>query len=301
MKNTKLPKLLIIVGPTTSHKTRLGVEIAKEFNGEIINADAFQVYADMDIGTNATTKKELQQAKFHLNQFLKLTDSWDIKKFQTLAYQTINDLLKEKKLPIVIGGSNLYVDALINNYDLSNGGRSEQFENLTNEQLYQELSSLSKEDALKIGVNNRKRLVRALQIIKNKNDKNALRAKNQVMYDYLLIECNYCSREALYESINSKVDEMFKLGWVDEVKQIVKKYKNVDLMNNNAFKALGYRDILLALENNEEVNISLIKQKIRHFAKRQITWIKNKYPKHITFLQNNKQEIFKDIKQWIKK
>ncbi|MCF0108471.1 MAG: hypothetical protein HUJ59_05705 [Bacilli bacterium] len=75
MKNTKLPKLLIIVGPTTSHKTRLGVEIAKQFNGEIINGDAFQVYADMDIGTNAPTKKELKQAKFHLNQFLKLTDS----------------------------------------------------------------------------------------------------------------------------------------------------------------------------------------------------------------------------------
>ena len=157
MKNTKLPKVLFIVGPTTSHKTRLGIEIAKKFNGEIINADAFQVYQDMCIGTNAPDKKELKQAKFYLNQFIKITDTWDIKKFQTLAIKTIKDILKEKKLPIVIGGSNLYVDALINNYDLSNGGRTTEFDNLTNEQLYKELYSLSKVDDIKIGKNNGRR------------------------------------------------------------------------------------------------------------------------------------------------
>ena len=111
---------------------------------------------------------------------------------------------------LVIGGSNFYVDALINNYDLSNGARTTEFDNLTNEQLYKELYSLSKTDAIKIGNNNHKRLVRALQVIKEKNDKNALRAKTKMLYDYLLIECNYKSREALYESINGKVDEMFK-------------------------------------------------------------------------------------------
>ncbi|MCF0227818.1 MAG: hypothetical protein HUJ52_03280, partial [Malacoplasma sp.] len=161
--------------------------------------------------------------------------------------------------------------------------------------------SLSRKDALNIGRNNRKRLLRALQVIKARKSKNALRAKNKRLYDYLLIECNYSSRQALYDSINAKVDEMFDDGWVKEVKSIARKYKNVDLMNNNAFKALGYRDILLALENNEEVNISLIKQKIRHFAKRQITWINNKYPKHLLFAQDNEEEIFKNIKKWINK
>ena len=301
MKNTKLPKVLFVVGPTTSHKTRLGIEIAKKFNGEIINADAFQVYADMNIGTNAPTRKELKQAKFHLNQFLKLTDVWDIKKFQTLAIKTIADIVKRKKLPIVVGGSNLYVDALINNYDLSNGARTNKFDNWTNEKLYKELYSLSKKDAINIGRNNRKRLVRALQVITARNSKNALRAKNKRLYDYLLIECNYSSRQALYDSINAKVKEMFDDGWVNEVKKIAKKYKNIDLMNNNAFKALGYRDILLALESKDKVNISLIQQKIRHFAKRQITWIKNKYPSHLLYMQNNKAQIFKDIQKWLSK
>ena len=122
---SKLSKIIVIVGPTTSHKTKLAIWIANKFNGEIINADAYQVYHDMSIGTNAPTTEELSSAKFHLNQTISLKDEWDIKKFQTLCFKTIDKLLNKNKLPIIVGGSNLYVESVIKNYDLSANKRSD--------------------------------------------------------------------------------------------------------------------------------------------------------------------------------
>ncbi len=300
MKQT-LPMIIVIVGPTTSHKTKLAIEIANKFDGEIINADAYQVYSDMSIGTNAPNKNELNSAKFHLNQFISLKDEWDIKHFQSSCYKVINDILKRNKLPIIVGGSNLYIESIIKNYDLSANKRSLEFDKYDNKKLFDLLSKKNPELAAKIGINNRRRLTRALEVINEKKDKNALEKTNNPIYDYLMIECNYLTRKELYDSINKKVDEMIKLGWENEVKSIIKKYPKINLNNFIGFKAIGYSDIYQAITNNHKIDYELIKQKIRRYAKRQITWIKNKYQKHLLFNQMNKNEIFDEVKKWLKK
>lgn len=298
---SKLSKIIVIVGPTTSHKTKLAIWIANKFNGEIINADAYQVYRDMSIGTNAPTTEELSSAKFHLNQTISLKDEWDIKKFQTLCFKTIDQLLNKNKLPIIVGGSNLYVESVIKNYDLSANKRSCEYDQYDNQKLYDLLSKLNPKLADKIGINNRRRLTRALEVINQKNDKKALEKTNKPIYDYLMIECNYPTRQELYDSINHKVDEMVKSGWEDEVKTIIDKYPGTDLSKFIGFKAIGYGDIYYAINNNIKVDYEKIKQKIRHYAKRQITWINNKYPQHLLFNQTNQEQIFNEIKKWITK
>jgi len=300
MKPT-LPMIIVIVGPTTTHKTKLAIEIANKFNGEIINADAYQVYSDMSIGTNAPNKNELNSAKFHLNQFISLKDEWDIKRFQSLCFKIINDILKRNKLPIIVGGSNLYIESIIKNYDLSANKRSLKFDKYDNKKLFDLLSKKNPELSVKIGINNRRRLTRALEVINEKKDKKALEKTNKPIYDYLMIECNYSTRKELYNSINKKVDEMVKLGWENEVESIIKKYPKINLNNFIGFKAIGYSDIYQAITNNLKIDYELIKQKIRHYAKRQITWIKNKYHEHLIFNQTNKNEIFDEIKKWLKK
>ena len=298
---SKLSKIIVIVGPTTSHKTKLAIWIANKFNGEIINADAYQVYRDMSIGTNAPTTEELSSGKFHLNQTISLKDEWDIKKFQTLCFKTIDQLLNKNKLPIIVGGSNLYVESVIKNYDLSANKRSCEYDQYDNQKLYDLLSKLNPKLADKIGINNRRRLTRALEVINQKNDKKALEKTNKPIYDYLMIECNYPTRQELYDSINHKVDEMVKSGWEDEVKTIIDKYPGTDLSKFIGFKAIGYGDIYYAINNNTKVDYEKIKQKIRHYAKRQITWINNKYPQHLLFNQTNQKQIFNEIKKWITK
>lgn len=298
---SKLSKIIVIVGPTTTHKTKLAIWIANKFNGEIINADAYQVYRDMSIGTNAPTTEELSSAKFHLNQTISLKDEWDIKKFQTLCFKTIDQLLNKNKLPIIVGGSNLYVESVIKNYDLSANKRSCEYDQYDNQKLYDLLSKLNPKLADKIGINNRRRLTRALEVINQKNDKKALEKTNKPIYDYLMIECNYPTRQELYDSINHKVDEMVKSGWEDEVKTIIDKYPGTDLSKFIGFKAIGYGDIYYAINNNIKVDYEKIKQKIRHYAKRQITWINNKYPQHLLFNQTNQKQIFNEIKKWITK
>ena len=300
MMNTKLSKIIVIVGPTTSHKTKLAIKLANTFNGEIINADAYQVYADMSIGTNAPTQEEKQSAIFHLNQFLKLDDKWDIKKFKEMAEAKILELTNQNKLPIIVGGSNLYIDTLINNYQLLDLPRNNDYDNLTNQELYDRLFKLNSTIADKIGINNRKRLIRAVQIIEHTNDPDAMVKRSNPQYDFLMIECNYPTRGELYQSINSKISSMFDEGWVDEVKQLIHKYPNLDVNTNNAYKAIGYREVYDHIVNNSLLDIELIKQKVRHYAKRQITWINNKYPSHLLFKQDNESEILNKVEQWLK-
>ena len=300
MMNTKLSKIIVIVGPTTSHKTKLAIKLANTFNGEIINADAYQVYADMSIGTNAPTQEEKQSAIFHLNQFLKLDDKWDIKKFKEMAEAKILELTNQNKLPIIVGGSNLYIDTLINNYQLLDLPRNSDYDNLTNQELYDRLFKLNSTIADKIGINNRKRLIRAVQIIEHTNDPDAMVKRSNPQYDFLMIECNYPTRDESYQSINSKISSMFDEGWVDEVKQLIHKYPNLDVNTNNAYKAIGYREVYDHIVNNSLLDIELIKQKVRHYAKRQITWINNKYPSHLLFKQDNESEILNKVEQWLK-
>lgn len=289
-------KIICILGPTASGKTNLAIEIAKAINSEIINCDVYQLYKELNIGVNKPTQKEMQMAHFHLIDHFDLNQNYDIKCFQNDCYQTMINFFENNKTPILCGGSNLYIDAVIKNYQLDNKSpRTHEFDDWDNEQLYQKLLELDPEEATKIGNNNHKRLTRALEVIKQTNNKKSS-IKDDIKFNVLFILCNQ-EREALYQKINNRTNVMMDLGWVEEVKNLMDKYPNYKTLNG--FKAIGYLDIANAISTNSSIDVNKIKQKTRNYAKRQLTWIRNKYQPQIIFDGTNLIEVIKKVKNFI--
>ncbi|MDR0985379.1 MAG: tRNA (adenosine(37)-N6)-dimethylallyltransferase MiaA [Mycoplasmataceae bacterium] len=286
-------KVIVIIGPTATNKTKVAIQLANKLNGEIINADAFQIYKELNIGTNKPTPLELRQATFHLISNKSIYDKWDIKRFQQEAKKIITHITKLNKIPIIVGGSHLYVDALIKNYDFSlSNERDNSFNNFTNQELFQKLNEFNNLLASKIGINNRKRLIRALQT-KGK----LIKRKKEIYVPFYLLCTN--EREVLYNKINKRVDKMIKEGWINEVKKLYN--ENKDLTSLNAFKAIGYNEILTSIINNKNIDIDRIKRDTRHYAKRQMTWIRHHYDNVCTYNQNNISDVIKRVKQWLEK
>lgn len=276
-------KLIVIVGPTSSHKSALALKISKMLNYPLVNADAFQVYKELNAGTNKMDKQTIRNTPVYLMDCISIYDDWNIKEFQVQAKKILTDIYKAKQIPIIVGGSNLYVDALIKNFDLSTSSkRSNSYEDMTNEQLHELLDKLDPLEAKKIPINNRKRVVRAIQIVEEtgmtKSSKDV--QKQKYYYDCLVIYMDV-ERSKLYETINSRVLEMIDLGWRKEVEELLKQDK--DIMKLNALKALGYKEVYDAIQNNTSINTDLIAQKTRHYAKRQVTWCKHQYPKMFSY------------------
>ncbi|MDR0340745.1 MAG: tRNA (adenosine(37)-N6)-dimethylallyltransferase MiaA [Mycoplasmataceae bacterium] len=281
-----LPFILVVIGPTASSKTKIAIELAKKFNGEIINADAFQIYKELNIGTAKATNEETKQAIFHLNGERSIYEKWDINEFLIEAKKIVHNILSKNKMPILVGGSNLYIDALINNYDLSKvKERSNKYDSCSNDELYNMLLNLNKDKALEIGTNNRQRLLRAVEIVNTGGDFKSRHAK---AYQPIYI-MNNLSREEIYQKINKRVEKMLELGWVDEVENLYIKDKNIDQLN--AFKAIGYKTILNSLICHTKLNIDEIKQATRNYAKQQLTWIRHHY-ENIIFYDD---EVFSKI------
>lgn len=296
LKNMTKNKIVVIVGPTCTNKTKLAIKLAKKINGEIINADAFQVYKQLNIGVNKPSKEQLREVKFHLISNININDKWDIKRFQDEANKLINQLINNGKTPIVVGGSHLYIDALIKNYDLSLFvERNNEFENFSTQELFEKFKSIDSKKAQSIN-NNRQRLIRALQIYTHALSNSPMNKTKSNFYDSLIIFCN-ADRNLIYEKINRRVDEMFKCGWIEEVKQLMNQYKDINKLN--AFKAIGYLYIYDAIINNTKVDVDKIKQHTRQYAKRQLTWIKHHYDSPLVFNQNNIDEIIDKTKTWL--
>ncbi len=271
VQENSLKKVVVIVGPTGVGKTNISIKLAKKYNGEIINCDQSQMRKELNIGTAKITESEMDGVKHHLIDFLDPISEYSIKDFQDDARNIID---KMECLPFIVGGSGLYVDALITDYDLTAAKRDEtnedKFSSYTNLELYEKLYSLDKEAALKTHSNNRKRVLRYLEIIL---DKGKLENRpNLPYYDALIIFLNR-SRDELYEKINYRCNLMIEQGWIEEVSKLISNGVDVDKI-----KEIGYRDIKKYLDNKclKEEMINKIKQDTRHYAKRQITWFKNK-------------------------
>ncbi|GMO23455.1 MAG: tRNA (adenosine(37)-N6)-dimethylallyltransferase MiaA [Mycoplasmoidaceae bacterium] len=288
-----MDKIIVIIGPTGSWKTKLAVKLAKEYNGEVINADAFQVYKEISIGTSKATTKEMDGVKFHLNGDISIYDSWDIKIFQEKAKKIIAQIVKSKKIPIIVGGSNLYIDALIYNYDLSAPARDDKYESMDCPSLYELLKNKDSSIAKTVDKENKRRLVRALQII---DSGKPFRHKQEIIYDPMFVY-SYIDKDILYKKINDNVDEMISNGWKAEIEKLYKKDKDISKLN--AFKAIGYQEILDSILVNKKIDIDKIKQKTRQYAKRQLTWIKYHYTNPFIYTSNNYEELTKKIKLFL--
>lgn len=296
----KSQKIIAVVGPTASGKSTLALKLIKDLNlhSEIISADAFQVHEELNIGVNKPTVKELKITKHHLINCCKINESWDIKKFQDLAKLVIKELNNKKILPIICGGSHLYIDAVLNDYQLDDSKSLFKVnDSLTNEQLFNKLYQLDQEEAIKITVYNRRRLIRAIEICQNLGIKKSQKDQNKfAVYNVLYIFCNP-PRDYLYSQINKRVETMIKKGWVDEVRALLKKYPN--FLSTQACKAIGYSYLANCILQNNLIDLEEIKKMTRHLAKRQITWCKNHYKNNIIYF-DSKNDNFYNLKSQVK-
>lgn len=277
-------KLLIITGPTGIGKTSLSIEIAKKINGEIISADSMQIYKYMDIGTAKIKDEEMDGIPHHLIDFLELDEDFSVSDFRERAKKIITSLNSEAKIPMVVGGTGLYINSLI--YDLnftrvaSDEGIRARLEALKdefgNEYLLNELRKLDPISADKINVNDTKRVIRAIEIHeitgKPMSEHNNNFRKLNEEYDLIMIGLNM-DRKTLYDRINKRVDLMIEEGLIDEVQNLLSSGYDKNLIS---MQAIGYKEIIMYLEDEISLDraIELIKQGSRNYAKRQLTWFR---------------------------
>ena len=269
-----MEKVVVITGPTAVGKTKLSIAIAKKFNTELINADAYQVYKKMNIGTAKATIEEQDNVKHHLLDYLEPTDEFSISDYQKIVRQVIDEMNKKNKLPILVGGSGLYIDSVINEYHFDEEKRVEtnEYDDLSNEELHKVLEELDFEASQKIHQNNRKRVLRAIELAKYPDKKDSRSQRDVPYYDTL---CIFLAddRDKLYDRINKRVDLMIEAGLVDEIKNI-----GIENFSRTSKAAIGYKEIIEYLNGNISLEeaIELIKKNSRHYAKRQFTWFNNK-------------------------
>ncbi len=280
------PNIYVIGGPTASGKSKLAVELAKRINGEIISADSMQIYKDMNIGTAKLTKEEMQGIKHHLLDFVSPEGRYSVANFKTDAKIKIEEILKKGKTPIIVGGTGLYIDSMIYGIEFQDEKIDKEYREELNElaekegleRLYEEARKIDSEAMKKISINDKKRIIRVLEIYhktgKTKTEVEKESRKNENKYNYKMFAITM-NREKLYERIEKRVDQMIEQGLIEEVQSILNKYHKFP----TAMQGLGYKEVVEYLENKltKEEMIEKIKKKTRHYAKRQLTWFrKNK-------------------------
>lgn len=268
-----MQKVIVITGPTAVGKTKLSIEIAKRLNTDIINADAYQIYRRMNIGTAKPNKEEIKMVSHHLIDIIDPKETFSISDYQILVRALIDKMKTENKVPILVGGSGLYIDAVIKNYNFNEAKRcDEKYNNYTNNELHQLLQNLDYDVAKKIHPNNRKRLVRAIELEQQPCFKDSRSLGKDFYYNVLCIFLND-DRDTLYQRINNRVDQMIKDGLIEEVRQI-----GIENFSMTSRVAIGYKEVIEYLKGNITLDdaIELIKKNSRHYAKRQYTWFKNK-------------------------
>lgn len=297
------PTVIVICGPTASGKTKLGIDLANRINGEIISSDSMQIYKDMDIGTAKPTIEERAAAVHHLVDFVSPDQRYSVADFKKDATEKIKDILSRGKTPIIVGGTGLYVNSLIYNIEFKEQETDlnyrEELEKLDIEKLYEMAMKIDEEACKKISEKDRKRIIRILEIYhttgKTKTELE-VESRKKVEYDYRIFVLNW-DREELYERINYRVDLMMEAGLIDEVKSLLKKYKDFP----TALQGLGYKEVKEYLDGilTKEEMIEKIKQETRRYAKRQLTWFRAY--KNATWLDakntNNVDIILEEIRE----
>lgn len=276
--------LFILIGPTAVGKTDVSIELAKRLNGEIISADSMQIYKYMNIGTAKIKKEEMQGIPHYLVDIIKPDKDFTVSNYKEKAKSIIKDINKRNKLPIVVGGTGLYVNSLI--YDLnftkveSDDKLRCKLDNLGNkygnEYLHDKLKKVDIESARKININDRQRIIRAIEIYKltgkprSEHNKNFRKLNNE--YNLSMVGLNM-DREKLYNRINHRVDIMIDNGLVEEVKSLLERGYKKSLIS---MQGIGYKEIIMYLEGDITLDksIEIIKQGSRNYAKRQLTWFR---------------------------
>ncbi|GAA0368912.1 tRNA (adenosine(37)-N6)-dimethylallyltransferase MiaA [Alkalibacterium iburiense] len=278
-------KIIVIVGPTAVGKTHLGIELAKAFNGEVINGDSMQVYKGLNIGTAKVTKEEASGIAHHLIDIKEPDETYSVSDFKKDASQKIKEITAKGKLPIIVGGTGLYIESLL--YDVSHGGKAEpnlafrkEWEEWTEKHgksaLHNQLKEKDPKAAEAIHPNNVRRVIRALEVINETGQTfSAFQAekRKEPLFDSFVIGLS-TDRKVLYERINQRVDTMMQAGLLEEAKWLYETFHN----DSQSKKGIGYKefDSYFKKETTLDESVALVKQHSRNYAKRQLTWFRNR-------------------------
>lgn len=276
-------KAIVIGGPTASGKTGLSIELAKAINGEIVSCDSMQIYKDMNIGTAKPTKEEMQGINHYLIDYVSPEIRYSVADYKRDAIKAINEIISKGKVPIIVGGTGLYVESIIYGIEYKETKLDIEYRNELDkiakeeglEKLYDIAERIDKKAMEKISHNDKKRIYRVLEIYhstgKTKTELEIESRKNGPEFDFILFGINM-DREKLYDRINKRVDIMIENGLIDEVKELLKKYKKFP----TAMQGLGYKEVVEYLDGKltKEEMIEKIKMETRRYAKRQLTWFR---------------------------
>lgn len=276
--------LVVLTGPTAVGKTKLSITLAKALGGEIISADSMQVYKHMDIGSAKITEKEMDGVPHHLIDVLSPFEEFHIVRFQELAKKAMEDIYSRGRIPVFVGGTGFYIQAVTKDIDFTEGEEDKEYrEELSrlaaekgNEFLHEMLRNIDPKSAEEIHANNVKRVIRALEFYKENgfpiSQHNEEQKQNETPYNLAYFVLN-APRDLLYERIDRRVDEMMENGLVKEVQKL----KDMGCRREmTSMQGLGYKEILSFLEGEVplEEAVRILKRDTRHFAKRQLTWFR---------------------------
>ena len=266
--------IIVITGPTAVGKTKLSVELAKRLHGEIINADSTQIYKDLNIATAKITENEKQNIPHHLFDEKEITEDYTVYDYQKDCRKKIEEIEKRNHLPILVGGTGLYIKAALYDYHFEQEKQAMIDENLTNEELYQLL--LKVDPNTEIHPNNRKRIIRSLAYFEeNGKPFSEKKVTDELLYPTIFIGLT-TDRENLYQRIDKRVDAMVEDGLIEEAKKIY----DTNIRTKAVMTPIGYKELFSYFDGNStlEEAINLIKKKSRNYAKRQYTWFRHQMP-----------------------
>ena len=277
----KKQKIICVVGPTASGKTGLGIALAKHFDGEVISADSMQIYCDMHIASAAPDQSETQGIPHHLVEFLPYGSSFTVADYVKAARQKIAEVASRGKLPIIVGGTGLYINSLINNVEFIEQKTdlklrekiTREFDNIGGQAMLERLREIDPEAAEKLHENDKRRIIRAFEIYEStgntKSFNDELSVQNESPYKTCMIGITYRDREKLYERINARVDIMLENGLLDEAKDAFQKN-----LGGGAVQAIGHKEFFdyFSGETSFDEAVENLKRSTRRYAKRQLTW-----------------------------
>ncbi|NLN14512.1 MAG: tRNA (adenosine(37)-N6)-dimethylallyltransferase MiaA [Tissierellia bacterium] len=300
-------KLFVLIGPTAVGKTELSIDLAKRLNAEIISADSMQIYKYMDIGTAKITEEEMEGVPHHLIDFLYPDEEYTVSDYQRDASRLITEINARGRLPMVVGGTGLYINSLVYELNFAKAPPDEEYRveleelaaNHGIEYIHDLLSKVDPESAKTISKKDKKRIIRALEVYKTTgktmSEYNKNFRKETDKYDLCMV-CLNMDRQKLYDRINMRVDIMIENGLIDEVKGILHKGYHKDLVS---LKGIGYKEIIEYLDGNLTLDeaIEKIKKGSRNYAKRQLTWFRR--DKRIKWVNKDDFDDFHQLSQYV--
>lgn len=299
----KKPKIIFVVGPTASGKSALAVKIAKRLNTDVISADSMQIYKNMDVGTAKATEAEMQGVRHFMIDVAEPSEDFSVAEFSEMAEKHIEKLQSGGKVPVVCGGTGLYVESLLYPLNFANTQKSSavrsklenEYDALGGAAMWERLYKLDPVSAGKLHQNDKKRLVRALEILLSGEQKKSDETR-EFKCDPLIVVLN-CDRQKLYERIDNRVDRMFENGLVSEVEKLLSCGVS---FSDQSFQAIGYKEFAAYFSGSQtlEQTKNLIKKNSRNYAKRQLTWFK-RYKNAVWFAPDDEEEIFAAVDRFL--